>query len=435
MGKYAEFSIESALNTKPVRTGYKLNGMRKFAAITVNPSRSTEEFISGAISCLGQADRTIMYTTMALEALDDRLALAAKIAKPVNQAKYRGVEGFNNVSYLNPWEYAIEGKAGDFFKKIWDAILTIAAKIWEAIQNFVRWLGNAINGVAVKLQAKDYKKWKELSNKEDFKTKIKNSKVDDIEIKTLPWDFETSSLSDKLENFDKQYKKMNKDVEVAKIMTAADGVDLKDLKDKESITAAFNKIFGGDPKQVISTISNNCNNLINELKYNKSNRAYNGANPREYVKANVLKGDGKITQMKLSVIKDMSGDFSVLDNAWITSKVSKLLANVHEEEKTFANFHAKIKKIATKFEKSESINRSAENSISKNLATLAKLKCTVNSCYNTAAIEYASYAFRFCKTCHIALKAYLRAGDGKKTKEAKKSGESLQSIESMFAFD
>lgn len=433
MGKYNEFSIESALNTKPVRSGYKLNGMKKFAAITVNPSRSTEEFISGAISCLGQADRTIMYTTMSLEALNDRLTLAAKIAMPINKSKSRGVEGFKNVPYLNPWEYAIEGKIGDFFKKILSAIQTSAVKILEAIQNFIRWIGNSVKSIAITKQQKDYTKWKELIKNEDFNNKIKASKVDDFEIKTLPWK-SAKEIGKASSDFCTKFSKIGADDEgLNSILKSMSTIDLKKLKEKENIIAAFNNVFGKDPKAKIEQIHNSFQTKLNLLHVGKENAAYKGANPHEYVKSKLLNGDDKISQKKLSEIKTLSGDFGVLDNAWLVENaIKKMVAAVHSNEKDFSQFVSNFNKFAAKFEKSE--NTPAENSILKSLAEISKLKCALNSCFTTAAIDLTSYILRFRKTCHIALKAYLRAG-GKKEKKVKESKESLQSIESMFAFD
>ena len=91
---YQEFSIESAVDLTTRNTpSTKIDGMKKTYGILTNPSRSTEEFIAGAISSLGQADRNIMYVNTSLEALSDRLAICAKVARPVNMAKARGVEG------------------------------------------------------------------------------------------------------------------------------------------------------------------------------------------------------------------------------------------------------------------------------------------------------------------------------------------------------
>ena len=91
---YKEFSIESALMPTTQHRAVKLEGVGKVAGIFNSTNKSTEEFIQGAVSSLGNADCMVMYVHGSIEALEDRLQFSAKLAKPINTAKARGAEGF-----------------------------------------------------------------------------------------------------------------------------------------------------------------------------------------------------------------------------------------------------------------------------------------------------------------------------------------------------
>ena len=105
---YKEFDINAAINPVISRESIKLAGVSEVAKIYNSKSLSTEEFISGAIHDLGVSNRNVMFVNSSLSGLRDRLAIAAKVAKNVNTAKDRGVEGFGSVSKMDPWEFALE---------------------------------------------------------------------------------------------------------------------------------------------------------------------------------------------------------------------------------------------------------------------------------------------------------------------------------------
>ena len=163
MSAYAfeEFDIDNAVSPSVTHKSVKLMGVGKAISVLSSPSRSTEEMIAGAVSAIGAANRNVMFVHSSLNALDDRLRIAGKIAQSVNMAKQHGTEGFADVKYLNPWEYAIESKTGAFFTKIWQAIRTACRRVIEAIAYIIKWIGNAIAGADVKahsdiiLQTKD----------------------------------------------------------------------------------------------------------------------------------------------------------------------------------------------------------------------------------------------------------------------------------------
>ena len=143
---YSDFSIESALAPRTASRSIKLEGVGTAVAVLRSRSTSTEEFMQGAISALGNADRQIMFVNSSLEALNDRLKFATTLAKAINTSKAHGVEGFANTPHLDPWAYALEDNdsKNGFFSKLWAAIKTACRRVYDAIANFIKWLGNAI---------------------------------------------------------------------------------------------------------------------------------------------------------------------------------------------------------------------------------------------------------------------------------------------------
>lgn len=453
MYKYNEFSIESALNSAPEKQSVKLSGMNKVAAILNNPSRSTEEYIAGAISSLGQADRTIMYTTLSLEALDDRLALAAKIARPVNQAKARGVEGFNNVPYLNPWEYAIEGKVGDFFKKVWDAIVTICHKILEAITQFIKFVGNAIASIGTKKQAKDRDQY--MRNRAVIEKKVKAAKVNDMEMNSLPWKVNADRLSKLCKSLAAKYVQVIKENQQDEaILNGVSRLDMKAMTTEADAKKMFHSVFGvtglvtgasavasavkgegaafGAAKVKVNAIKDSINKQIEEgIKLMGGTKA---TSPKEVV-ASAVVSDATVGKVKIGKIVDLAGkDFGVLSNEWLAVNVKDTLGSVHAAEKQFTKYTKTIETVAKRFDKIQGASHPVAASLSKLTAELAKARTNLNSFYSGLIIELTSYILRFRKTCHIALKAYLRVGYGSKIVDKNASEEKLQSIESMFTF-
>ena len=449
---YQEFSIESAVDLTTRNTpSTKIDGMKKTYGILTNPSRSTEEFIAGAISSLGQADRNIMYVNTSLEALSDRLAICAKVARPVNMAKARGVEGFQGVNYLNPWEYAIEGKVGDFFKKIWDAIKTIARKIIEAIVNFVKYISNAIASAGMKAQANDLAKF--MRNKDNIMRKVKAAKVDEQSLNSIPWKLNAAQMEKLVQSAAAQYLKAvqaNKADEA--ILQGVSRTDLKTFTSEKDFTSTFSKIFGLSVSGVVGNLHGEgkgagvayngakakVQSLIDSMNKQIEDgvKIFHGAkstSPKEVVQSAVCSST-KVESVKVKDIVKLAGnDFGCLSNEWLSANVTKVLAAMRQNEKLFTQYTKTIDAVAKKFDQVQAASHSNVASISQLCSQLAKARCQLNSFYSGIILELTSYVLRFRKNVHTALKMYLRVGYGTKVE---KSGESLnaQSLEQMFTF-
>lgn len=449
---YQEFSIESAVDLTTRNTpSTKIDGMKKTYGILTNPSRSTEEFIAGAISSLGQADRNIMYVNTSLEALSDRLAICAKVARPVNMAKARGVEGFQGVNYLNPWEYAIEGKVGDFFKKIWDAIKTIARKIIEAIVNFVKYISNAIASAGMKAQANDLAKF--MRNKDNIMRKVKAAKVDEQSLNSIAWKVNAAQIEKLVQSASAQYLKAvqaNKADEA--ILQGVSRTDLKTFTTEKDFTSAFSKIFGLSVSGVVGNLHGEgkgagvayngakakVQGLIDGMnkQIEEGVKLFHGAkstSPKEVVQSAVCSST-KVEAVKVKDIVKLAGnDFGCLSNEWLSKNVNNVLAAMRQNEKVFTQYTKTIDAVAKKFDQVQAASHSNVASISQLCSQLAKARCQLNSFYSGIILELTSYVLRFRKNVHTALKMYLRVGYGTKVE---KSGESLntQSLEQMFNF-
>ena len=447
------FSLDSAVSPTTTTKAVALNGMNKVYGVLSNPSHSTEEFISGAISSLGQADRTIMYVNTTLNALSDRLSIAAKVAKPINAAKSRGMEGFDNVPYLNPWEYAVEGKVSEFFKKIWVAIRTIARKILEAIANFIKFIGNAIASLGTKAQAKDRDRY--LRNKKTIDPKVKAAKVDSMEITSIAWKVDAAKIAEAITKVSAQYLKATKaNAQDEAILNGVTRADLKTMTTEADFKKVFGAIFGitgvatavgavggaingtggafGAAKTKVSSFIASVNTQIEEgIKILGGTRS---KSPKEVVGSAFTNGE-KMGKVKIGDIVKLAGkDFGVLSNEWLSDNVTKVVATMRANEKAFTAYTKTIDAVAKKFDTVQSANHSNVASLSNLTSQLAKARCQLNSFYSGLILELTSYALRFRKTVHIALKAYLKVGYGSKVQ--KKGTESLnaQSIESMFSF-
>jgi hypothetical protein len=199
--------------------------------------------VAGAVSAIGAANRNVMFVHSSLNALDDRLRTAGKIAKAVNTAKQHGTEGFADVKYLNPWEYAIESKAGDFFKKIWQAIRTACRRVIEAIAYIIKWIGNAIAGADVKAQVKDYDYFKR--NKARIEKYAGAGGVDNATFNSLEWTIKADELGKYIRTAIGTYAKTTQsNTEDVKTIQNLSRADFKTMKEPADVAKAYGKIFG-----------------------------------------------------------------------------------------------------------------------------------------------------------------------------------------------
>lgn len=441
---YKEFSIESALMPTTQRRAVKLEGVGKVADIFNSTSKSTEEFIQGAVSSLGNADCMVMYVHGSLEALDDRLQFAAKLAKPINTAKARGAEGFENVQTLNPWEYAIEGKVSDFFKRVWDAIKTACRRVIEAIAQFIKWLGNAIASLDVRSQLKDYDAYTKLDA--TAKNAIKAAKVDDVKFKALLWKVDADGLANYIKKTAGEYGKAAKNSNTAE--------DIKTLKeangklsglDAATLAKKAGEIFGvttRSPAETMKAIREKATKLAEDLKSSRETSIKTVFGTKTVnTSAHKIVSGAVATSETVGVItvgemKKASKDFSVLSDKWLSENVRNVIAGVHEQQKAFTAYTKYVDSVAKALESAmaKADKNGGVNSIANELAKLANARILFNSFWTSMMLELETYALRFRKSAHIALKHYLRA-TGKKA-DSKKGTESLstESLEAMFDF-
>lgn len=455
---YSWFDLDSELDPKARPEGVKINGMGKVMKVYNSGSRSTEEFIVGALTSLGESERTLCYVNSSLNGLSDRLNLAAKIARPVNAAKARGVEGFSSVPYLNPWEYAIESKVGDFFKKIWAAICSICRKIVEAITNFIKYIANAISGAMTKSQAKDLDFYKK--NKKTIDPKVKAAGIGSSEISTLPWKGNAASYAKYIQSLMSMVTKATSAKKQDKeILDGVSRADLRTMATEADFNKAFGKIFGFSSigsvgsslkgaatgtgatyARAAAVVKNYTDDIKKQIGDVFSAIGTAGgkenASPRGAVTLAFFGTlNPKVGKMKISEIANKAGkDFDVLSNEWLSANVNKTVATIHSMQKDFVAYTKTVDMVAKKFDKVQASAHSKVASLSQLTAQLAKERNKLNNVMSTLVIESVFNIFRFRRTCHIALKAYISAGKGG-VKDSKKSGESLQSIESMFNFD
>lgn len=441
---YKEFSIESALMPTTQRRAVKLEGVGKVADIFNSTSKSTEEFIQGAVSSLGNADCMVMYVHGSLEALDDRLQFAAKLAKPINTAKARGAEGFENVQTLNPWEYAIEGKVSDFFKRVWDAIKTACRRVIEAIAHFIKWLGNAIASLDVRSQIKDYDAY--TKNKAKIDSAVKAAKVDDVKFKALPWKVDADGLAKIITKAASEYAKAadsNGKADDLKTIKEANG-KLSGI-DAATLAKKAGEIFGvitSSPAETMKAIREKTTKLAADLKAQReSSVSVIFGGKAEKTSAHKIVSGAVATSETVGVItvgemKKASKDFAVLKQEWLSKNVKEVISGVHKQQKEFTAYTKYVDSVAKALESAmaKADKNGGVNSIANELAKLANARILFNSFWTSMMLELESYALRFRKSAHIALKHYLRAAG--KTADAKKGTESLstESLEAMFDF-
>lgn len=446
MANYHEFSIESAIMPTTTRKSVKIEGVNNVKKIFADPSKSTEAFITGAIADTGMADRNIMYVNKTLGALSDRLQTAAKIAKSVNTAKDRGVEGFQSVEYLNPWEYAIEGKASEFFKKVWEAIKTTCRKIISAIANAIKWLSNQIQSAFTKAQVKDYNYYK--ANKATLGKVAKSSKST---VKSIEWK-PASDFSKVLTKFNGEFMKTVKakkqDLTTIEKIGSMDPTLLTDPTRFGKIFSEANTGFhvGSSAesnfkgfKAAFQRMTESINKELEDVTTSAFGRAQEGKqNAHSLVYGALAKGD-TVKDMKVSDLCALSGDFSILSDSWMADNVKAYVTLCNENMKTFTQYTKAIDKVAAAFDRA--VAKSGEenakiSSLSQMTSQLCNARCRYNSFMNSVLLEVESAALRYRRSAHNALKAVISEVKGGPAKAAKaKATESYQSVESLFDFN
>ena len=436
---YQEFDITSAIAPGPTRTRVALKGVSRVKSIYNSPSRSTEEFIMDAVADMGAADTHIMYVNSQLNALSDRLEVAGKIAKAVNTAKAQGREGFEHVAMLNPWEYAIEGKAGEFFSRIWKAICTACRRVIAMIANFIKWLGNVIASAGTKAQIRDYQTYVSRNRKAP-------KEADKIKFNTLDWKVGSDVILKTATTAAGHYAKLvgqnGRDVK------ALDGISKTDLMASigkgDGFFAKIGRFFGTDGtfngvKQGVERLKNEINedlkdgiNKVFKVKTGKTMSA-------KQLVASAFTKTGKVAPMECRTMRTLSKDFSILAEGSFAKQIKTSVAAAAVAQKEFAKYTKTMDALAKKFESIDKVQsgKNEVSSLSRLLSDLANVRVRSSSFYTGLMLEIQANALRFSKSAHVALKQYLKAGEpvkGKKAEGGKKSKESYQSLENLFNF-
>ena len=446
MAKYQEFSIESAIMPPTTRKSVKIVGVASVKKIFDDPSKSTEAFIASAIADTGSADRNIMYVNKTLGALSDRLQVAAKVAKSVNLSKDKGVEGFQSVEYLNPWEYAIEGKASEFFSKVWEAIKTTCRKIIAAIANAIKWLSNQIQSAFTKAQVKDYNYYK--ANKATLGKVAKSSKST---VKSIEWK-KADEFSKVLSKFNGEFLKTirSKQQDLSTIEKIG-SMDASLLTDPTRFGKIFSEANTGlhigssaesnfkGFRAAFQKMSDSINKELEDITTSAFGRAQEGKQNAHSIVYGALAHGDTVKDISVSKLCALSGDFSILSDSWMADNVKAYVTLCNENMKVFTRYTKAIDKVASAFDKAvakSGVENAKISSLSQMTSQLCNTRCRYNSFMNAVLLEVESAALRYRRSAHNALKAVIAEVKGGPAKAAKaKATESYQSVESLFDFD
>lgn len=429
---YKEFDINAAINPVVSRESVKLAGVSEVAKIYNSKSLSTEEFISGAIHDLGVSNRNVMFVNSSLSGLRDRLAIAAKVAKNVNTAKDRGVEGFGSVSKMDPWEFALESGIGDFFKKIWQAIVSACTRLIQAIANIIKHIRNFIVGLDAKQQSKDYKYY--TDHRKEIDDKAKKAGADKTKFNAANWKVDGKKISEAMKKVASLYTKIfTKGGDDEKVFENLASCDLSQVTDPKQFKAMCHKVFGyiGDEgnnlrKYLEGTISK-INGSVSEVK--KVLGAPNDAtSASKIVSAFAVKGD--TVQITAEEMKKKSDDFSILSEKWLAENVKNYVVDLDRAMRQFTKYTSTITKVSKQFEKvgvdgKSDSGKAFIKSLSAACADLAQARIRTNNMATSIILELELQALRFRKNAHTALKIYMRAKSTKPAPAKKTSAESL----------
>ena len=435
---YKEFDINAAINPTTSRESIKLAGVSEVANIYNSKSLSTEEFISGAIHDLGVSNRCVMYVNSSLSGLRDRLAIAAKVAKNVNTAKDRGVEGFGSVKKMDPWEFALESGIGNFFSKIWQAIVSACTRLIQAIANVIKYIRNFIVGLDAKAQSRDYNYY--VKNKQIIETNAKKNGSGKTKFNAANWKVDGEKISDAMKKVTTLYTKIfTKGGDDEKVFENLAAYDLDQVIDVKSFKTMCSKVFGGIftftaeseanhlRKYLGSTITKIDNSVTDIKKVLGSSTETTSAS--KIVAGFALNGTD-VVQTTAEDMKKKSKDFSILSDSWLASNVKKYVVDLDRAMRQFTKYTSTITKVSKRFEK-VGIDGKADGSkaiiksISAACADLAQARIRTNNLATSIILELELQALRFRKNAHTALKIYMKANRAKPVAPKKTSAESL----------
>lgn len=425
---YNEFSIESAIAPRTGRPSVKIQGAANAVRIMQNPSRATEDYVQGAITSLGAANRQILYVNSSLEALNDRLRIASKIAYAVNTSKRRGAEGFGNVPMMNPWEFALEednsNKSDGFFRRVWDAIKTACRRVIEAIAHLIKYIGNAVAGMDTKMQQKHYKLYVDNGSKTI-------TDVDNTKFKSPDWKMKYSDITTFLTSVGGAYASGTKEVNNEQDLKKLEDYLKNDLEAKRGSMVVPNHTGS-------SSSSVNSKELANEMLKKDLQKLFakDSGSAKELVLGKFCNGT-KNKEITCKEMKLLSDNFKCLAANELSQKAKNMISAVHEQQKTFTKMTKLIDQIASKVIKPDAKNNSDStyntNRVSNQMANICNSRIRYNSYWTSLVLEVQMMCLRFNKSAHIALKHYLRAS--KMIKDEKKTTETENvSTEALFQF-
>jgi len=443
---YKYFSIESAITPTYQRRSVKIQGAANAVKIMQNPSRATEDYIQGAVTSIGAANRQILYVNSSLEALNDRLRIASKLAYAINTSKRRGTEGFNDVPMMNPWTFALEedgSKEGGFFHRIWEAIKTICRRIIEAIAHLIKWIANAFANLDTKTQAKHYQIYKKNISKlaGDRLTEVDNTKI-----KAPSWKINDSQITDFIDKALGQYTKMTKtstegkDVDVLEKLGSGNPIDA--LSKGEGFVASIlsDSEAKGAKEAVDNMLKNDINVVFGQSKNGKAS---------ELVREKFVGSDSKKEETTCGAIRKATKEFACLEESKLAHKAKNALATLHEHQATFTKYTNKIDKFVDNYGKSLKKNLSKDasdddkkklktklNSLQNKLSMITNSRVRYNSYWTSLMLEIQTMVLRYNKSAHIAMKFYLKALNllDKDAKKKEKETKKKESSESLFNF-
>lgn len=437
---YNEFDINSAINPVKSRKSVKLVGVNEVAKIYNSNSASTEEFISGAIHNLGVVNRNVMFVNSSLSGLRDRLSIAAHVAKNVNMAKDRGIEGFGSVNKMDPWEYALESGIGDFFVKVWKAIYAACCRLIQAIANIIKHIQVFITKADTRKQSKDYKYYRD--NKAILEANAKKSGVLKTQFNAMDWKGGAGDIADAVGKVASLYTTaFNGIFGIAgdgKILSNLGQVDLSQAKDLAGLKLVSKKIFGGAFTFDETASGSKLTNYINEHVVSKIEEPRKAVlkmakiTDDEKVSATsvahklLLKNDGKVIKTTVEQMKKASKDFEVLSDVWLAKNVTKHVTALNTAVKTFTQYTKNIDKASAQFKKVAVDNTKAVTikALSSALSEMSDARIRNNSFFTTLMLEMELCALRFRKNAHTALSLYIKGKNPTPAAE-KKSKESL----------
>lgn len=418
---FEEFNLDAAIDGRSSSStdrGFKLPGTENIRAIYNSRSTSTEEFVIGAVEALGQANRNLMFANMSLEGFEDRLNIAARVAKNVKIARDRGLEGFENTKPLNPIVYALEAekgesvgqKVGGFFKRVAQAIVSAARHIITMIANFIKMIVNKIREFAQSGYSKKYKEYCALNGKA-------KKAADSVSIKSMKWNTDSTDMCATMAQLTKNYTNL---VSGSIMAGALDTV--RNLTGKLSkipiVGLAAKGIDSGarilEVKTELAKINKNIEEIDNIrktgaifngiLKFEKGEKGKGGS---QNIHVAFYDGD-KPVQMTCKDIREVTDDFKILSEQAMTD-FTKALAAGKQAQTTASKSCKDLDKLANELKKE---HKDADTvALKKAVARLATRKLSLDSYIQSIYLEAQSTRLRYTHTAYLAMKQYLKTGD------------------------